>query len=93
MRRLSMFLPPTLALVGLPLDRHVVSRDAGGPLHVASRARVAPRIGIAAGICVAAIRPGVGAGWPALQRQHGGGETEEVRDQESVLIICKLLKS
>ena len=64
----------------------------GGPLHVASRARVAPRIGIAAGICIAAIRPGVGAWWPALQRQHGGGETEEVRDQESVLKSTQALE-
>ena len=108
MRRLSMFLPPTLALAlaGLPLGRHVVSRDVGvhctlpaAPASASRRhsrrrlRRVARGIGIAAGICVAAIRRGAGAGWPAVQRQYGGGEIEEVLDQESVLIICNLLKS
>ena len=50
-------------------------------MHLASCART----GIAAGVGVAVIRPGAGAGWPALQRQHVGGEIEEVRDKKACL--------
>lgn len=44
MRRLSMFLPPTLALAlaGLPLGRHVVSRDVGVHCTLPARIRVPP---------------------------------------------------
>jgi hypothetical protein len=78
-----------------PLGQHVVSRDArGGPvprcrarIHVPAGMHLAScaGTGIAAGIGVAAIRPGAGAGWPALQWQHAGDEIEEVRDKEACL--------
>jgi hypothetical protein len=96
MRRLSMFPPSALALA-LAACRLVSTLFPATPgaaqSHVASRARIhvpadmhhasCARTGIAAGIGVAAIRPGAGAGWPALQRQHVDGEIEEVRDKKA----------
>lgn len=93
MWRLSMFSAAGDGPGSRPLGQHVVSREArGGPvprcrarIHVPASMHLAScaRTGIAAGI--AAIRPGAGAGWPALPRQHMGGEIEEMRDKEACL--------